>query len=78
MRFNRWTKGTIDRFYVAGSLVSADVKAYLEQAGDGFAIRITGTTDTITKMAISRDVIAAIVEVFGCEPTWNQMTEACK
>lgn len=78
MRFNRWTKGTIDRFYVQGGLVSADVKAYLEQAGEGFAIRIQGTTDSLTKIAISRDVVAALSEVFGCEPTWNQMVEACK
>lgn len=77
LSFNRWTKGSMDRFYVSGLCVAGNVKVWLEQAGEGFAIRVSGTTNSIEKIIADKDTRAELVNIFGSEPTWNQMVEAC-
>lgn len=77
IRFNRWTKGSIDRFYVNGTLGGINNPVYLEKLGDSFHVVIKGTTDTTLKCAIYRDIDEALKAIFGDHPTWQQMIDAC-
>lgn len=79
LRFNRWSRNGLDRIYVNGHGTAN--KFWLEAArvGDGYDIKSDAHDQNFGSVyhSVCNDVIENLESIFGGEPTWQQMIDAC-